>query len=152
MSSNLPKNQPSSSKLSNAEILSEIGDLEIWRHTNFILRLTDHICHYGSTGCGVFKRGVQCWKDFLPKNQHSQRKLLNFENWCNEEVSKSARIFYVKYHWNLCPFFFSLKNINLAANFLLLTFFDNINFEITLFSKMITNFWHLPIKPMLKIQ
>jgi hypothetical protein len=24
----------------------------------------------------------------LPKNQHAQRKLLNFENWCNGEVSK----------------------------------------------------------------
>ena len=38
----------------------------------------------------------------LPKNQHTQRKLLNFENWCNGEVSKSAKIllsksiFYVK--------------------------------------------------------
>ena len=25
---------------------------------------------------------------FLPKNQHTQRKLLNFENWVNGEVSK----------------------------------------------------------------
>ena len=31
---------------------------------------------------------------FLPKNQnqHTQRKLLNFENWVNGEVSKSAKI------------------------------------------------------------
>ena len=29
---------------------------------------------------------------FLPKHQHTQRKLLNFENWCIEEVSKSAKI------------------------------------------------------------
>ena len=27
-------------------------------------------------------------KIFLPKNQHTQRKLLNFENWINAEVSK----------------------------------------------------------------
>ena len=27
----------------------------------------------------------------LPKNQHTQRKLLNFENWVNGEVSKSAK-------------------------------------------------------------
>ena len=42
---------------------------------------------------------------FLPKNQHAQRKLLNFENWVNEEASKSAKspnlltlksVFYVK--------------------------------------------------------
>ena len=25
---------------------------------------------------------------FLPKNQHTQRKLMNFENWVNGEVSK----------------------------------------------------------------
>ena len=25
---------------------------------------------------------------FLPKNQHTERKLLNFENWVNEEVSQ----------------------------------------------------------------
>ena len=25
---------------------------------------------------------------FLPKNQHTQRKLLNFENWVHGEVSK----------------------------------------------------------------
>ena len=43
---------------------------------------------------------------FLPKNQHTQRKLLNFENLCNGEVSKSAKIshsksiFYDKNHWN----------------------------------------------------
>ena len=29
---------------------------------------------------------------FLPNNQHTQRKLLNFENWVNVEVSKSAKI------------------------------------------------------------
>ena len=30
---------------------------------------------------------------FLPKNQHTQRKLLNFENWVNGEVSKIRRHF-----------------------------------------------------------
>ena len=39
--------------------------------------------HYGNTGCLVFK-----FERFLPKNQHNQRKLLNFKNWCNGEVSK----------------------------------------------------------------
>ena len=37
-------------------------------------------------------------------------------------------------------------------NFLLLTFFNNNNFYITLFSKIIPNFWHLPNTPILKIQ
>ena len=36
-------------------------------------------------GGGVLER-------FLPTNQHTQRKLLNFENWCSGGVSKSANI------------------------------------------------------------
>ena len=74
---------------------------------------------------------------FLPKNQHTQRKLLNFENWISGEISKSAKspnllTFKVNF---LCQklsesfsIFFSLKNINLGAHLLLLTFFDNIIF------------------------
>ena len=27
-------------------------------------------------------------EQYFPKNQHTQRKLLNFENWCNCELSK----------------------------------------------------------------
>ena len=30
---------------------------------------------------------------FLPKNQHTQRKLLNFENWVNGEVLKIGHHF-----------------------------------------------------------
>ena len=41
-----------------------------------------------STGCGVMGTKL---KRFLPKNQHTQRKLLNFENWVSGEVSKSAK-------------------------------------------------------------
>ena len=29
---------------------------------------------------------------FLPKNQHTKRKLMNFEFWINGELSKSAKI------------------------------------------------------------
>ena len=43
----------------------------------------------------------------------------------------SKSIFYVKNHPNLSQFFFSLKNTNLEAHFLLLAFFDKINFQIT---------------------
>ena len=32
-------------------------------------------------------------KRFLPKNQHTQRKLLNFENWVSGEVSKIGHHF-----------------------------------------------------------
>ena len=35
---------------------------------------------YGNTGCGVWGTKLE---RFLPKNQHTQRTLLNFENWIN---------------------------------------------------------------------
>ena len=63
---------------------------------------------------------------FLPKNQHTQRKLLNFENWVSGEMSKSAKspnllTFKVNFlHQKLSESFsivFSLKNINLGAHF-----------------------------------
>ena len=54
--------------------------------------------------------------------------------------------------WIFLIFFFALKNTNLGAHFLLLAFFDNINFQITLFSKMMPNFWQFATTPILKIQ
>ena len=39
-----------------------------------------------------FSNGDTKLEIFLPKNQHIQRKLLNFENWCSGEVSKSTPI------------------------------------------------------------
>ena len=42
----------------------------------------------GNTGCRVFKL-----ERFLPKNQQSQRKLLNFENLCNGKLSKIGQHF-----------------------------------------------------------
>ena len=95
------------------------------------LLLTPSLWQYGLWS---FQMGGTKLERFLPNNQHTQRKLLNFENWVNGEVSKSAKIwlsksiFYVKNYPNLSQFFFSLKNINLGAHFLLLTFFENFNF------------------------
>ena len=48
----------------------------------------------------------------LPKNQHTQRKLLNLKNWVNGGGVKRAKIwvsksiFYVKNYPNLSQFFF----------------------------------------------
>ena len=41
---------------------------------------------YGNTGCGVFKwgKGGTILEKILPKNQQTQRKLLNFENWVSK--------------------------------------------------------------------
>ena len=80
-------------------------------------------------GLWSFQAGGTKLERFLPKNQHTQRKLLNFENWVNGEVSKSARIYIKNWLWNLSHFF------SLGAYFLLLTFFDNIEIERLLFLK-----------------
>ena len=50
---------------------------------------------------------------FLPKNQHTQRKLLNFEHWVNGEVSKSAKIGLSKIIRNFRMF------LNLGPHFLI---------------------------------
>ena len=67
-------------------------------------------------------------KRFLPKNQHTKRKLLNFDNWCNREVVKVPKFdfqssFSKSKIIGIFLIFFSLKNISLGAHFLLLTFF-----------------------------
>ena len=63
--------------------------------------------HDGNMDCGVFKRGYKIRK-ISPQNQHIQRKLLNFENWCRGELSKTGHHFS-----NKVIFKFKLvKNIN----------------------------------------
>ena len=42
-----------------------------------LVQSTFFYAHYGNTGCGVFE-GVTKLERFLPRNQHTQRKLLNF--------------------------------------------------------------------------
>ena len=49
-------------------------------------------CQLWQYGLWSFQMGYKKLLRFLPKNQHTQRKLLNFENWVNGEVSKSAKI------------------------------------------------------------
>ena len=44
-------------------------------------------------GLWSFQTGGTKLERFLPKNQHTQRKLLNFENWVNGEVSKIGHHF-----------------------------------------------------------
>ena len=39
-----------------------------------------------------FQTGGTKLERCLPKNQHAQRKLLNFENWVNGEVSKIGHL------------------------------------------------------------
>ena len=44
-------------------------------------------------GLWSFQTGGTKLERFLPKNQHTQRKLLNFENWVNGKVSKIGHHF-----------------------------------------------------------
>ena len=86
-------------------------------------------------GLWSFQTGGTKLERFLPKNQHTQRKLLNFENWVSGEVSKSAKspnllTFKVNFLYQKSSesfsIFISLKNINLKAQFLLLTLITSI--------------------------
>ena len=66
-------------------------------------------------GLWSFQMGDIKLERFLPKNQHTPRKLLNFEFWINGELSNSDKIwlsksiFYVKNHPILSQFFFIEK-------------------------------------------
>ena len=93
---------------------------------------------YGNTGCGVFKWGGTKLERFLPKNQHTRRKLLNFENWVNGEVSKSAK------SPNLLTFsqFSISKIIRIFLNFF---FIEEYQFRSTFFC-----YWHFLIASIFK--
>ena len=81
-----------------------------------------------------FSNGGTKLERFLPKNQHTQRKLLNFENWGGVKKRKITQPLDFQSQFSKSKIiriflnFFSLKNINFGAHFLLLTFFANINF------------------------
>ena len=51
------------------------------------------VCKLWQYGLWSFQTGGTKLERFLPKNQHTQRKLLNFENWVNGEVSKIGHDF-----------------------------------------------------------
>ena len=61
------------------------------RHHNQLFGVTRvwPLWQYGFWSC---QTGDTQLKIFLPKNQHAQRKLMNFEFWINGELSKSAKI------------------------------------------------------------
>ena len=54
-----------------------------------------YCCILWQYGFWSFQAGCTKLERFLPKNQHTQRKLLNFENWVNGEVSK------IRHHFKL---------------------------------------------------
>ena len=66
-----------------------------------------HLYRLWQYGLWSFQTGYTNLERFLQKNQHTQRKLLNFENWTNGEPQQLAkiRVFNVDY------FDFSCKKI-----------------------------------------
>ena len=65
-------------------------DAKLGNITKFSL---EYICVWlWQYGLLSFQMGDTKLERFLPKNQHTQRKLLNFEFWINGELSKSAKI------------------------------------------------------------
>ena len=77
--------------------------------------------------------GYKIRKTFADESTY-QKEIIEFLTLINGELSKSAKIWlsksiwYVNNHPKLSHFSFSLKNTNLGAHFLLLPFFDKINF------------------------
>ena len=53
---------------------------------------------------------------FLDKNQHTQRKLLNFENWINGEPQQLAKIRVFKVDYFILPLFLVPKLRSVAQN------------------------------------
>ena len=87
-----------------------------------------------------FQTGDTRLERFLPRNQHTQRKLLNLSFGLMASCQKVPKFdlqsqFLMSKIIRFFLNFFSLKNANLGAHFLFLTFSDEINFKITLLLK-----------------
>ena len=67
---------------------------------------------HGNTGCQVFKRGVQMKTDFCHRiNIGTERKLMDFENWCSRGRCQNVPKFDFKSQ------FFMSKIIRIFLNF-----------------------------------
>ena len=74
-----------------------------------------------------FQTGGTKLERFLPKNQHTQRKLSNFENWVCGEVSKSAK------SPNLLTFKMNFLCQKLSESFSIFFFIKEYQFRSTFF-------------------
>ena len=57
-----------------------------------IVRNSHRVSLLRQYGLWSFQTGGYKIRKILPKNQHTQRKLLKIKNWVNGEMSKSAKI------------------------------------------------------------
>ena len=56
------------------------------------------------------------WERFLPKNQHTWRKIFNFENWTNGEPPYLAKIRVFEVDYFILPLFLLPKLRSVAQN------------------------------------
>ena len=125
-------------------------------------------CPYSSAGCRVFK-----WWCTKLESFHLKINMPTGNYWilrigvmrrCQKRRNLTFKVNFVCYemiriflNFLFCQkssesHFFSMKNINLGAHFLLFSFFYYLSFLTPLFSNLKPNFWHLLITPILKIQ
>ena len=64
-----------------------------------VKKLRHQICKLWQYGLWSFQTGVTKLERFLPKNQHTQRKLLNFENWGLKLKEISSRFEWQSQNW-----------------------------------------------------
>ena len=73
-------------------------------------RTPNFVCTSWQYGFWSFQKwGIELER-FLPKNQHTQRKLWNYENWCSVELSKIGHHFSNKVIEKLILMIFDIKN------------------------------------------
>ena len=113
------------------------------KHKAFAYRIYSHFTQQcGNKSCPVFKRRGTKLERFLPNNQHTQRKLLNFENWCNGGVSKIyfQSQFSMSKIIGIFPDFFFVEEYQLRSTFLiyLTSVLDNFIFFLSVISHNVT--------------
>ena len=121
------------------------------KYTNRSNLHSDQLCQYRLLSFS--SRGYKIRKMFVQESTYPKKiiEFLELVHWEGDKFDFQRQFSKSKIIQILLNFF-SLKNINLQTNFLCLTFFDIINFQITSFSKPMPNFWHLHITPILEIQ
>ena len=70
---------------------------------------------------------------FSPKNQHIQRKFLNFQNWCSGEVCQKVPKFDFQSQFSMSKIIriflsFFIEKYQFRSTFFVIEIFDNINF------------------------
>ena len=107
------------------------------------------LLHYGNTGCGVFKGGIQNYKGFWLKINCSQMKSSNFDTWSSGKLSKIGHHFRNKVIWK-----WILSKILITKNVLLNSYSSikkNQEDSDEFWKSNFGTFWQLATTPILQI-